>query len=73
MKLGEINMLIGLMEAIAIFYYWTWFIWPFVFIFSFAHGLVGIIKNENPSRKGLWIAATSFLIILAGIVWPNIV
>lgn len=64
-------MLIGLMQGIASFYYCTWFIWPFIFIFSFTFGLVDIIKDESSSGKNIWIAATSLLIILAGVVAPN--
>lgn len=70
MKLEGIKMLIGLMQGIGIFYYWTWFIWPFVFVFSFAVGLAEIIKDENASGKNILIAAVSLLIILAGVVAP---
>ncbi|GAB7387171.1 hypothetical protein BSNK01_10070 [Bacillaceae bacterium] len=63
-------MFIGLMQGIAIFYYWTWFIWPFVFVFSLAYGIFSIIKDENASLKSLFVSAISLLIILAGIVSP---
>jgi len=63
-------MLIGLMKGIGIFYYWTWFIWPFVFVFSFSNGLAEIIKDENAPSKSIFIAAISLLIILAGVVAP---
>lgn len=64
-------MLIGLMKAIGIFYYWTWFIWPFVFIISFAFGLAEIIKDDKAPGKDILIAAVSLLIILAGIISPS--
>jgi len=63
-------MLIQLMQAIAIFYYWTWFVWPFVLVYSFAFGIADIIKNEGSSGKALSLTAVSLLIILAGIVSP---
>ncbi|MDF2882023.1 MAG: uncharacterized protein K0R54_2580 [Clostridiaceae bacterium] len=63
-------MLIGLMKGIGVFYYWTWFIWPFVFMFSFSYGLVEIIKDKNASGKNILIAAISLLIILAGVISP---
>lgn len=65
-------MLMGLMRGIGIFYYWTWFIWPFVFVFSFAHGISSIIKdNEKSDKILLMVSAVSLLIILAGITAPN--
>ncbi len=63
-------MLIEFMKMVALFYYWTWFIWPFVFVFSFSHGIADIIKNENSSRINLIMAAVSLVIILAGIIAP---
>lgn len=63
-------MLIGLMKGIGGFYYWTWFVWPFVFMFSFVYGLSSIIKDEKASGS-ITIASISLLIILAGIVWPT--
>ena len=64
------KMLIGLMQGIGIFYYWTWFIWPFVFVFSLAFGIAEIVKDENSAGKNILIAAISLLIILAGIISP---
>lgn len=63
-------MLIGLMKGIGTFYYWTWFIWPFVFVFSFSYGFAEIIKDENASGKNILVAGISLLIILAGVVAP---
>lgn len=60
-------MLLRLMSLIGKFYYWTWFIWPFVFVFSFAYGLSTIIKNREEATASIFIASLSLLIILAGI------
>ena len=60
-------MIIGLMQGIGIFYYWTWFVWPFVFVFSFTNAISTAIKEENASLSSLMSASISLLIILAGI------
>ena len=63
-------MLINVMKWIGILYYWTWFVWPFVFVFSLGLGIADQVKNEKPSHKGLILAAVSLLIILAGLTTP---
>lgn len=65
-------MLIGLMHTIAIFYYWTWFIWPFVFIFSLVYAIASLVKDDTASMKPILVASVSLLIILAGITWPTL-
>ncbi|HHY91023.1 MAG TPA: hypothetical protein GX503_05090 [Clostridiales bacterium] len=65
-------MFIELMRGIGIFYYWTWFVWPFVFLFSFVLGLSAVIKDEEGAGKNILWAAISLLIILAGIAMPHI-
>lgn len=60
------------MRGIGIFYYWTWFVWPFVFLFSFVFGLSAVIKDEEGAGKNILWAAISLLIILAGIAMPHI-
>lgn len=59
------------MQGIGIFYYWTWFIWPFVFIFSFVYAISSLVKDEKASMKPVVVASISLLIILAGITAPN--
>jgi len=56
-----------LMKGVGIFYYWTWFLWPFIFVFSFIDAISEAVKDEDPSEKSTIIAAVSLLIILAGI------
>lgn len=63
-------MLIGLMQDIAIFYYWTWFFWPFVFIFSLVYAVTSSVKDDAASMKPILVASISLLIILAGITGP---
>lgn len=50
-------------------YFWTWYLWPFVFTFSLAKGIALRIKDEEAkaSKISLIIAGFSFLVILAGI------
>lgn len=60
-------MLIGLMLFLGIFYYWTWFIWPFVFVLTFVYAIASLVKDEKASMKPAIAASISLLIILAGI------
>jgi chromate transport protein ChrA len=64
-------MLIELMKGIGIFYYWTWFIWPFVLILSLISSISAATKDENTSLASGITAAVSLLIILAGVVSPT--
>ncbi|WP_282019683.1 hypothetical protein [Planomicrobium okeanokoites] len=63
-------MLIDLMQNIGIFYYWTWFIWLFVFVFSLVYTITALVKDDRASMKPALIASASLLIILAGIAGP---
>lgn len=60
-------MLIGLMKNIGILYFWTWFIWPFVFVGSFVYAISSSVKGDDTSPKSIIWASISLLIILAGI------
>ncbi|CAM5205628.1 hypothetical protein UACE39S_01638 [Ureibacillus acetophenoni] len=64
-------MLIELIHFIAIFYYWTWFIWPFAFVFSLVYSIASLVKDEKASIMPTFIASISLLIILAGLTAPN--
>jgi uncharacterized membrane protein len=59
------------MQVIGIFYYSTWFIWPFVFILSLVHAISSLVENDTASKKTAIVASVSLLIILAGITAPN--
>lgn len=63
-------MLFGLLEVLTIIYAWTWFIWPFLFVFSLAHGIREVIADENAGNGNLALAAVSLNVMLAGIFWP---
>jgi len=64
-------MLIELMKGIGLFYFWTWFVWPFVLVFSLVNAISSKIKDENASPKSTIFAAISLLIILAGVTFPT--
>jgi len=64
-------MLISLMQGIGIFYYWTWFIWPFVFVVSLVHAISSLVKEDKTSMKPAIVASISLLIILAGVTSPT--
>lgn len=57
------------MGGLAKLYFWTWYLWPFVFVFSLAKGISLRIKDEEAtaSKISLIIAGFSLLVILAGI------
>lgn len=63
-------MLIGFMQGLGIFYYWTWFIWPFVFVFSLIYAITSLVQDEKASIKPAVVASISLLIILAGVTSP---
>nr|WP_312578054.1 hypothetical protein [Sedimentibacter sp.] len=60
-------MLIGLMRGIGNIYYFTWFIWPFVFVFSLVDAIASSVKGDELSPKSSIWASVSLLIILAGV------
>ncbi|MBR2490848.1 MAG: hypothetical protein IKB65_05125 [Ruminiclostridium sp.] len=62
-------MLLGLMEILGLVYYWTWFLWPFTLVISFA----ALMKSEENSPGLLILAGASLLMILAGLSYPDIV
>lgn len=64
--------MINLLTNLGILYLWTWPIWPFILVFSFTFGLTGIIKDEHDAGKNLIIAAFALLVILAGVIAPNL-
>jgi len=59
------------MQGIAILYYWTWFVWPFIFVFSLLYA-ISSLNDETGSLASPFVAAVSLLIILAGVVSPNL-
>lgn len=63
-------MLFGLMEILAYIYYWTWFLWPFVFVFCLAYGIKETIQGENTNKIYLILTAVALMLILAGFLWP---
>ncbi len=64
-------MLIGLMQGIGILYYWTWFVWPFISIFSLVYAISSLVKDETASVKPILVASLSLLVIVAGITAPE--
>ncbi|MFC5589476.1 hypothetical protein ACFPRA_11290 [Sporosarcina soli] len=63
-------MLISLMQGIGILYYWTWFIWPFVFVVSLVYAISSLVKDDKASMTPTLVASISLLIILAGVTSP---
>ena len=40
-------MLIEIAKYIGLAYLWTWYVWPFVFVYSFANGIVRKMKDDG--------------------------
>ena len=57
-------------EIIGQIYIVAWFVWPFVFIFSFVDGLVKSLKNSQLAIRELVIASISLTVIIAGLFLP---
>lgn len=60
-------MFLELLQGIGIFYFFTWLIWPFIFVISFIYAINDIVKANNPIIK-IIISSISLLIILCGIM-----
>lgn len=63
-------MLFGVMKILALTYYWTWFLWPFVLVFSLGSMVTNWIKKESPPFYWFFLSGLSLLLILAGITAP---
>lgn len=59
-------MLIEVMKVIGLIYLWTWFIWPFIFVYSLVHAIKNLVKEENITTN-IFMASISLLVILCGI------
>lgn len=60
-------MLLEIIEVLGIFYFFTWFIWPVVFIFSLLYAINDIVKSKKPTVKAI-IASISLLLIICGLM-----
>ena len=59
------------MMIIPIIFYYTWFIWPFVFVFGLAVGICLVVKGELAGVKWLVAASVALLFIIAGLMYPD--
>lgn len=80
-------MLLQLMNGIAILFYWTWPVWPFVFVFSLAQGIAEAVKetlaaqsdqsapragSNGEAVKSLLIAGGCLLVMLCAVIAPSL-
>lgn len=61
-------MLLKIMSYLAYIYAFSWFIWPFVFVYSFASGIAGKISGNKESDKALLWAGVALLFITSAII-----
>ncbi|GAA0824859.1 hypothetical protein [Clostridium tertium] len=59
-------MFITVLNTIGLVFYWTWFIWPFTFIYSLVNAFKNVINKECPTLN-IVISSISLLVIIAGI------
>lgn len=59
-------MLITAINTIGLVFYWTWFIWPFIFIYSLVSAFKNVI-NKEPTTVNVVISSIALLVIIAGI------
>ncbi len=65
-------MMFSLIQLIATFYYFAWFIWPFVFVFGLAKGIKTLIETNKLCNAGLVMASIALLLIVAGVMYPGL-
>ena len=65
-------MLLKLMELAGFVYYYTWFVWPFAFVFALGNGIKEVIETKKVYNKGFIGAGVALLFILAGIALPDL-
>ena len=63
-------MFLTIMLVLANIFYVTWFIWPIAFVYSLAHGIKTLLKNEDSLNIGLGIASVSLIFIVSGLLYP---
>jgi hypothetical protein len=56
------------MQILYYIYSWTWFLWPFVFVFSLSWGIREWVKDDCCSAVPLLVAGVALNIIVAGIL-----
>jgi hypothetical protein len=57
------------MQILSYVYSWTWFLWPFVFVFSLAWGIRDWVKDDSCSAVPLLVAGVALNILVAGILY----
>lgn len=61
-------MLLKIMSYIAYIYAFSWFIWPFVFVYFLASGIAEKIAGKKESDKTLLWAGVALLFITSAII-----
>ena len=60
-------MFIEVLNIIGVIYLWTWFIWPFIFIYSLVNAFKNVINKEKPTSN-IVISSISLLVITSGVI-----
>lgn len=59
-------MFLGIINILGRIFLFTWFIWPFLFVYSFAYGIKELMQNEKKTAN-LALASFSLLMIICGL------
>ncbi len=60
-------MFLGFMRILGTIFLYTWFIWPFLFVYSLAYGIVELQKDKNKTAN-LALAGLALLMMSSGIL-----
>ncbi|MBQ8603948.1 MAG: hypothetical protein IJ410_03785 [Oscillospiraceae bacterium] len=58
-----------MLQFLSIFSMNSWFVWPFIFVFSFAHGIKETIKGSQEFNWLLLFAGVSLMMMFAGLYY----
>ena len=56
-----------MLDFITIMSWHTWFVWLFIFVFAFAHGIKGVIKDGDVFNWELVFSGVSLFMMLSGL------
>lgn len=63
---GKITVL-SLIQGIGVIAIYTWFLWPFIFVFTLIHAFRNILKDESPTLN-IIISSVSLLMIICALM-----
>lgn len=65
-------MLFDIVKVFAAVFYFSWFVWPFAFVFGLAYGIRELIETKKPLSRWLLLASVALLLIVCGVIGMNL-